>query len=55
MDKKDKLTEQQEVTAEMKYPGVGTDHADDDRENSKMVECDVKSLNNNPRNNDLDR
>lgn len=54
MEKKTKPTAQQELHAEQNYPGAATDHADDDRENAQMVKDDVKSLNNNPRNNDLD-
>ncbi len=55
MDKKDKVTEQQETAAEKQYPGAAIDYADDERENTEMVKDDVKSLNNNPRNNKLDQ
>ncbi|MDE6240013.1 MAG: hypothetical protein K2M54_08550 [Muribaculaceae bacterium] len=54
MEKKTKPTAQQELHAEQNYPGASTDYADCDRENAQMVKNDVKSLNNNPRNNDLD-
>lgn len=54
MDKKDKVTAQQEVNAEERFPGAAIDKAENDRENARKVECDVKSLNNNPRNNDID-
>ncbi len=55
MEKKTKPTEQREIKAEKIYPGASTDYADDDRENAQMVKNDVKSLNNNPRNNDIDQ
>lgn len=54
MDKKDKVTEQQEVKAEMEFPGAAIDKAEKDRETAEEVKCDVKLLNNNPRNNDID-
>lgn len=36
------------------YPGVAVDRADNDKTDSKLVKEDVKDLNNNPRNNDID-
>ena len=40
--------------AEKVYPGAAVDKSDDDKVNVKMVESEVRELNNNPRNNDID-
>ncbi|MDE6080689.1 MAG: hypothetical protein K2F70_00290 [Muribaculaceae bacterium] len=51
MNKDCKHTEEK---ARQDYVGAQQDAADSNRTNSKEVEEDVKELNNNPRNNDLD-
>lgn len=48
----DKNNRKQQTEAEKKYRGAATDRADNDKVNVKMVDQDVKELNNNPRNND---
>ncbi len=55
MDKDNKTTEQQAVNAEKHYPGVATDAADDNKDNAQRVKNNVRELNNNPRNNDIDQ
>lgn len=52
---KNKPTKPQSVDAERKYPGSAIDSADDNNVNAEMVKADVKCLNNNPRNNELDQ
>ncbi|MCM1028719.1 MAG: hypothetical protein NC342_05905 [Pseudoflavonifractor sp.] len=37
----------------MEYPGVANNKADDDKVNPCLVKQDVKELNNNPRNGDM--
>lgn len=54
MEKRQEHTEQQSVKDALDYPGVATDRADDDKTTPCMVKEDVKELNNNPRNNDMD-
>lgn len=51
MNKDCKHTEEK---ARQDYVGAQQDAADSNRTNSNEVEEDVKELNNNPRNNDLD-
>lgn len=50
-----KITSEQQVKAEQRFPGVGSgEFLDNGNVTKKMVECDVKSLNNNPRSNEID-
>lgn len=43
-----------EANASKEYRGVDVNIADDNKVNPKMVQKDVKELNNNPRNGDMD-
>ena len=52
---KNKPTKQQTTAAERRYPGSAINNADENKVNADMVKADVKSLNNNPRNNELDQ
>lgn len=49
---KEKETKQQAAAG---YPGVAIDEADDNRVNQPLVDERTKTLNNNPRNNDIDK
>ena len=41
------------VDAEIRYPGVATNVADDNKVDAEMVDEATEELNDNPRNNDL--
>lgn len=47
------MNKDEKDTAAEEFPGVAVDIADDEKESAKMVDEEVKELNNNPRNNDL--
>ena len=49
----DKTKKETIENAERNYSGVQTDIANDDKVSKKLVDEETKSLNNNPRNNDL--
>lgn len=53
MEKKDKPTKQQEVAAEKRYPGATNEYSGNCTKKERVKE-DVKQLNNNPRNNEID-
>lgn len=53
MDKKNDNKKQSAVCAEENYPGVARDY-DGIQGDAKNVKDDVKELNNNPRNNEID-
>lgn len=55
MEKNTKTTVKQQEIAEKDFPGAAIDYADDNKVDPKMVKKDVKELNNNPRNNNLDQ
>lgn len=54
MDKTGKCSCGCRKAAEQVYPGATLDESFDDKVNVKMVESEVRELNNNPRNNDID-
>lgn len=54
MDKETDKIKQEELEAEKQYRGAAVDNAEDDNANDANVNCDVRALNNNPRNNDID-
>lgn len=54
MADKETKSNRQSVKAADQYPGVAFDIVSDEKVSSQRVDADVKSLNDNPRNNDLD-
>lgn len=55
MCNKKQPTKQMQNAAMQQYPGAAIDAADKNHVDAEMVDADVKELNNNPRNNDLDQ
>lgn len=45
----------QKVKDALDYPGIATDRSDNDKTNDCLVKEDVRELNNNPRNGDMER
>lgn len=51
--KYDEKKAEQSVQDALDYPGVAINDGDDEKENKELVKERTKTLNNNPRNNDL--
>lgn len=55
MDTKTLQKKDSRVEEALDYPGVATNRADHDKTDKSLVKEDVKDLNNNPRNNEIDK